>query len=127
MVSAAFCLAMAIYFEARSEPIMGQIAVADVVMNKSGWNPKHVCKETFRDAYLTSLQNTRKIPFGKDKAWLLANKLANVVLDSGEESDITQGANHFYNHDNGFVPYWITACTTTLVVAHHTFCKENYE
>jgi spore germination cell wall hydrolase CwlJ-like protein len=32
--AAAACLLMAVYFEARSEPIMGQYAVAEVVMNR---------------------------------------------------------------------------------------------
>ena len=34
MTEALFCLAMAIYFEARGEPMVGQVAVAQVVINR---------------------------------------------------------------------------------------------
>ena len=34
MLSTITCLAVAIYFEARSEPIAGQLAVAQVVLNR---------------------------------------------------------------------------------------------
>ena len=39
------CLANAVYFEARSEPIRGQMAVAQVVMNRvfSDFYPNDVC------------------------------------------------------------------------------------
>mgnify|MGYP003679665620 CR=1 FL=1 len=34
MFSALTCMAVAIYFEARSEPIAGQFAIANVIMNR---------------------------------------------------------------------------------------------
>ena len=34
MLSTISCLALAIYFEARSEPIAGQLAVAQVILNR---------------------------------------------------------------------------------------------
>lgn len=34
MFAATACLAMAVYFEARSEPVKGQLAVAEVVINR---------------------------------------------------------------------------------------------
>lgn len=47
MLSTSLCLAVAIYFEARNQPTQGQIAVAQVVMNrardeKRRW-PKDAC------------------------------------------------------------------------------------
>jgi Cell Wall Hydrolase len=46
------CLANAIYFEARSEPVAGQIAVAQVVMNRvfSGFYPNNVCGVIYQNA-----------------------------------------------------------------------------
>ncbi|HEY0223932.1 MAG TPA: cell wall hydrolase, partial [Pseudolabrys sp.] len=46
------CLANAIYFEARSEPIRGQMAVAQVVVNRafSGFYPNDICGVVYQNA-----------------------------------------------------------------------------
>ena len=46
------CLANAVYFEARSEPIRGQMAVAQVVVNRafSGFYPNDVCGVVYQNA-----------------------------------------------------------------------------
>ena len=47
------CLANAVYFESRSEPVRGQIAVAQVVMNRafSGFYPNDVCGVVYQNAH----------------------------------------------------------------------------
>src|SRR6202008_3628337 len=47
------CLANAVYFEARGEPVRGQIAVAQVVMNRvfSGYYPNDVCGVVYQDSH----------------------------------------------------------------------------
>ena len=47
------CLANAIYFEARGEPVRGQIAVAQVVMNRvfSGYYPDDVCGVVYQNSH----------------------------------------------------------------------------
>src|SRR5690606_17407057 len=47
------CLAEAVYFEARSEPYRGQIAVAQVVMNRvfSPFYPNEVCGVVYQNAH----------------------------------------------------------------------------
>ena len=46
------CLANAVYFEARGEPVRGQMAVAQVVMNRvfSGFYPNDVCGVVYQNA-----------------------------------------------------------------------------
>src|SRR6202007_2378317 len=46
------CLADAVYFEARGEPLKGQQAVAQVVMNRvfSGYYPNDVCGVVYQNA-----------------------------------------------------------------------------
>jgi Cell Wall Hydrolase len=46
------CLADAVYFEARGEPLRGQMAVAQVVMNRvfSGYYPNNVCGVVYQNA-----------------------------------------------------------------------------
>jgi spore germination cell wall hydrolase CwlJ-like protein len=48
------CLARAIYFEARSEPVDGQFAVARVVLNRteSGHYPDTICRVVYQNARL---------------------------------------------------------------------------
>ena len=47
------CLANAVYFKSRSEPVRGQIAVAQVVMNRafSGFYPNDVCGVVYQNAH----------------------------------------------------------------------------
>jgi spore germination cell wall hydrolase CwlJ-like protein len=46
------CLANAVYFESRSEPVRRQMAVAQVVLNRvfSGFYPKDVCGTVYQNA-----------------------------------------------------------------------------
>src|SRR5690606_38542738 len=47
------CLATAVYFEARSEPYKGQVAVAQVVINRvfSPFYPDTVCDVVYQNAH----------------------------------------------------------------------------
>jgi len=47
------CLAEAVYFEARGEAVRGQIAVAQVVMNRtfSGFYPNTVCGVVYQNKH----------------------------------------------------------------------------
>jgi len=51
-VKAERCLANAIYFESRSEPVRGQMAVAQVVVNRafSGFYPEDICGVVYQNA-----------------------------------------------------------------------------
>src|SRR5262249_33566185 len=52
-VKAEKCLADAVYFEARGEPLRGQQAVAQVIMNRvfSGYYPNNVCGVVYQNAH----------------------------------------------------------------------------
>lgn len=117
----AFCLAIAIYFEARSEPIAGQVAVAQVILNNVNWNEKRVCKKVYQKGFLSSLNIPRKIPNPRNKHWIVAQDAARVALLLGKQGDITKGANHFDMVNAN--PYWKKHCKVTLVIAGHFFCK----
>jgi len=83
------CLANAIYFEARSEPVSGQIAVAQVVMNRvfSGFYPNDVCGVIYQNAYRHLACQFTFACDGKSKAinergaWARANRIAKQTLD----------------------------------------------
>jgi hypothetical protein len=83
------CLANAIYFEARSEPVSGQIAVAQVVMNRafSGFYPNDVCGVVYQNASRHLACQFTFACDGKSKiinergAWARANRIAKQTLD----------------------------------------------
>jgi hypothetical protein len=83
------CLANAVYFESRSEPVRGQMAVAQVVLNRvfSGFYPKDVCGTVYQNAnrYLAcqftfACDGKRKL-INERGAWARANRIAKQTLD----------------------------------------------
>ncbi|QGH74881.1 spore cortex-lytic enzyme precursor [Bacteriophage DSS3_MAL1] len=115
------CLAMAIYFEARSEPLPGQYAVAEVIVNraadsrfpdtvcgvvKEDRGPKpHDCQFSF---YCDGKPETIAEPLAFDTAKLIAAD----VLEGG--TDYAGGA--LFYHTTGVSPRW---SRNMNVVAEH--------
>lgn len=65
MVEAIVCLALNIYWEARNQPTVGQIAVSQVVMNRveSEYYPDDACEVVFQGPTRPSWKNpTQEIP-----------------------------------------------------------------
>lgn len=76
------CLAKAVYFEARSEPIEGQLAVADVVLNRagSGKYPTEICKVITQKAQFSFIEDGRfPEPNKASKAWRKAVAVARLA------------------------------------------------
>jgi hypothetical protein len=76
------CLADAVYFESRGEPIQGQLAVADVVLNRaaSGRYPADLCDVVTQKAQFSFVRHGR-IP-GADRAseaWRKAVAIAHIA------------------------------------------------
>ena len=83
------CLANAIYFESRSEPLRGQMAVAQVVINRvfSGFYPNDVCSVVYQNAnrrlacqFTFACDGKRKI-INERGAWARANRIARQTLN----------------------------------------------
>ena len=83
------CLANAIYFEARDEPCQGQVAVAQVVMNRvfSGFYPHDVCGVIYQNAnrhlacQFTFACDGKRKAINERGAWARANRIAKQTLD----------------------------------------------
>jgi spore germination cell wall hydrolase CwlJ-like protein len=83
------CLANAIYFEARSEPVRGQMAVAQVVLNRvfSGVYPDDVCSVVYQNAHRRLACQFTFACDGKSKAitdrgsWARSMRIARQTLD----------------------------------------------
>jgi spore germination cell wall hydrolase CwlJ-like protein len=124
------CLAEAIYFEARGEPLQGQQAVAQVVVNrlKNPAYPKSVCGVVYQNK---NKRNRCQFSFACDgirdvvrqgEAWDTAQKLAEQVLDSEIEPLVAVGAATHY-HATYVRPRWARKMRKMDKIGHHIFYK----
>lgn len=127
MTTALSCLAAAIYFEARGEIIDGQIAVAEVVMNRvDDWRwPDNVCdvvKENRHPGTLHRCQfsfycNGQLEVVHDQRAWATAKEIAEGVLDS----QITLGLDATHYHAVTVNPFWSNHYTRLGKIGKHVF------
>ena len=114
MISAALmCLAMNVYHEARSEPMVGQYAVAHVVINRvksSRW-PNDVCSVVHQglDKGINKCQfswycdGKADVPHDRD-SWKNAQSVAWSIVKWENYRGITEGATHY--HTSYVNPRW---------------------
>lgn len=123
------CMATAIYFEARDEPIRGQIAVGQVVMNRirSPFYPKTVCGVVYQGERnrhgcqfsFTCTGKTNKV--NEQEEWATAVKLAKQVL-AGEVWIAEVGyATHY--HATYVHPSWRNELDRVAQIGGHIFYK----
>ena len=78
------CLASAVYFEARGEPLKGQLAVADVVLNRvmSERYPDSICEVVEQPMQFSFVNATGSIPEAdrSSQSWLNAVAIARIAL-----------------------------------------------
>jgi len=123
------CLTNAIYFEARSEPVRGQIAVAQVVMNRvfSGVYPGDVCSVVYQNAHRRLACQFTFACDGKSKAitdrgsWARASRIARQTLDGQVYLPEVGKSTHY--HATYVSPTW--ARTMHRLVRHgvHNFYR----
>jgi spore germination cell wall hydrolase CwlJ-like protein len=128
-VKAEKCLANAVYFEARSEPVRGQIGVAQVVLNRvfSGFYPDDVCGVVYQNAnrYL-SCQFTFAcdgIPdvVTEPEEWERAKRIARETLDGKLWLKDIGKATHY--HASYVYPYWVRSMRKMTRIGLHTFYR----
>ncbi|HEY7297125.1 MAG TPA: cell wall hydrolase [Xanthobacteraceae bacterium] len=123
------CLADAIYFEARGEPVRGQIAVAQVVLNRafSGYYPETVCGVVYQNA---NHHNRCQFSFACDgirdvvhepEAMERAKKIAALALDGKLWLPEVGKATHY--HAYWVRPHWVREMTKMYKLGVHTFYR----
>ena len=121
------CLARAVYFEARGEPIQGQIAVAQVVLNRaaSGRWPSTICKVVNQ-----GIERGSKCQFSfacwassrgelSGELWDRSRGIAEDVLAGGAWLDEMAPATHYHRHD--LRPIWRLALRPIGRIGLHMF------
>jgi spore germination cell wall hydrolase CwlJ-like protein len=123
------CLAEAIYFESRGEPVRGQIAVAQVVLNRafSGYYPDTVCGVVYQNAHrYLACQFTfacdRHADVIRDQdAWQRARRIAADSLDGKLWLPEVGKATHY--HAYWVRPNWVREMTRMHKLGVHTFYR----
>jgi hypothetical protein len=123
------CLAQAIYFEARAEPVRGQQAVAQVVLNRvfSPYYPKDVCSVVYQNAHrhlscqFTFACDGKPEAIRERGAWARANRIARQALHATVWLPEVAKATHY--HATYVKPDWIR--DMKLLVKHgvHIFYR----
>ncbi|TFI57014.1 cell wall hydrolase, partial [Sphingomonas parva] len=114
-------LAKAVYFEARGEPLQGQLAVAEVVMNRaaSGRYPASLC-EVITQPWQFSFIHKGRFPtpdFGSE-SWRKAVAVARIA--QGHLADTLPGDVLWY-HADYVSPSWGKRLTKTAQIGLHIF------
>jgi spore germination cell wall hydrolase CwlJ-like protein len=123
------CLAEAIYFEARSESEAGQIAVAQVVLNrvKSKLYPNTICGVVYQNRHrymacqFSFACEGKKLRITEPGPWRQAVRLSKAVLGGAEYDKEVAGATHY--HATYVRPKWAKKLRRMDKVGTHIFYK----
>src|SRR6476620_9860396 len=123
------CLAEAVYFEARGEAVRGQIAVAQVVLNRafSGKYPDNVCGVVYQNKhrhfacqFTFACDNTRDVVREPDM-WDRAQKIAKAMLDGQLWLPEVDKSTHY--HAYWVLPSWVSEMKKMYKFGVHTFYR----
>jgi Cell Wall Hydrolase len=123
------CLATAVYFESATEPVRGQIAVAQVVMNRvfSGYYPGDVCGVVYQNAHRHRACQFSFACVGisyritSPEAWARAQRIAVATLDGAVWLPEVGKATHY--HAAYVHPRWARAMHKLSRIGLHTFYR----
>ncbi len=117
------CLAQAVYFEARGEPLAGQLAVARVVVNRatSGLYPPDYCAVVTQRSQFSFVRRGR-IPEADETspAWLRAKAIAQIAHQDLWQSDARDA---LYFHAAYVNPSWARRKTQLARIDTHIFYR----
>ena len=135
MTGALLCLATAVFFEARGEPIDGKELVANVIINRVEHSsyPDTVCgvvNQPKQFSYTHQLEEylifdrSRHNPlffnsYHDSKAWEESKKVAQMVIDNGVVNPYI-----LMYHTTAVDPYWSSHYEVSGLVGNHMFYRE---
>ena len=135
--TALMCLALNTYHEAKNQSMIGQVATAQVVMNRVADRryPNTVCEVVKQGPKYkgSDVPVRHKCQFswfcdGKSdepkrdsKEWRMAQEYARIVLSGRIVLDVTEGATHY--HATYVKPSWAKTKTRTTRIESHIFYR----
>jgi spore germination cell wall hydrolase CwlJ-like protein len=123
------CLAEAIYFEARGEPKRGQIAVAQVVMNRvfSGFYPNSVCGVVYQNAdrhnacQFTFACDDVKDTIDEPDMWEQAKEISHDMI--GGKMWLPEIGHSTHYHAYWVHPSWVNEMKKLYKIGVHSFYR----
>jgi spore germination cell wall hydrolase CwlJ-like protein len=113
------CLASGVYFEAKGEPLAGQLAVAETILNRtrSGRFPKTVCSVLTQRGQFSFVRGGH-VPTGAGRAWRTAVAVAKVA-----QADLWDSAadDALFFHARHVSPGWRMA--KVAAIGNHIFYR----
>jgi spore germination cell wall hydrolase CwlJ-like protein len=99
------CLAVSVYYEAKSEPLAGQLAVADVVLNRteSGRFPRSVCGVVTQRGQFSFVRGGKLPTPPANGQWKKALAVAQVAMKEQWNSPVPEA---LYFHARYVKPSW---------------------
>ena len=134
--TALMCMETNIYHEAKNQPMVGQIAVAQVVMNRVNDSryPDNVCDVVKQGlTYKNGKVVLGKCQFSwycdgkkddvdkKSEKWRNSLRYASMVITNRITLDVTEGATHY--HATYVRPAWARTKTKTVRINRHIFYR----
>ena len=117
------CLAGAVYFESRGEPLAGQLAVAQVVINRSESSrfPASYCGVVYQRAQFSFVRggSMPRIKTGT-KAWQRAKAIATIAHQGLWDSEAQDS---LYFHATYVKPGWARKKTRRAAIQTHIFYR----
>jgi spore germination cell wall hydrolase CwlJ-like protein len=116
------CLATAVYFESRGESLEGQLAVAQVVMNRaaSGWYPTNWCEVVKQKAQFSFVHRGTWPPIRDIECWRKAEAIARIAIANAATvipSDV------LWYHANYVSPSWGSRLDEVEQIGAHIFYR----
>jgi len=114
------CMALNVYFEARDQPIAGQVAVAQVTMNRVA-DPRYpdtVCEVVYDHKQFSWYWDGKSDRPREEEAWEQAQLIASAVMAGSGHSEL-QGVTHY--HAIWVNPYWNKKMTLVAMIGSHVF------
>ncbi len=122
------CLTEALYFEARGEGLTGQVAVAEVILNRvdSSYYPNTVCgvvhqgADSGKSCQFSYNCDGHPETITNSKAYDRAGRIARRMLD-GRDRVLTGDATHY--HNTSVRPKWSSKLVRTAKIGDHVFYR----
>lgn len=117
------CLAGAVYFEARGEPLSGQLAVAQVVINRaeSAQFPSSYCGVVFQRSQFSFVKGGQLPAIRRgSEAWKRAKAIARIAHEGHWQSE---AGDALYFHANYVRPSWSRSKSQRAAINTHIFYR----
>ena len=123
------CLAEALYFEARGEPIKGQLAVGEVILNRveDSRYPSSICKVVNQGTgrrfacQFTYTCDGKLESVNERKQYEMALKIAKILMTTHDRK-MTKGSTHY--HSNYVNPKWSKKFERVAKFGRHIFYRQ---